>query len=164
MMHSSRNIRAAAISLMSLLLSTGIANAQNSPQQNRESAAAVDSTLRRYASMVTSNDHYGIANLFTPDGELVNPGQVSIKGREAIDRALSALGVFQIIENQTTPTSTAAFGNTATQTGTYQQRIRVPSGQTIAVSGVFKAEWRRASNGQWLIQRMETTPSVVRSH
>lgn len=127
-----------------------------------QDAAAVDATLRQYASMVTAMDHAGIAAMFTPDGEIVNPGQVSIKGREAIDRMLSAFAGFQIIENETIPTSTTTTGDSATQTGTYHQRVRIPSGETVNVSGTFRAEWRRASNGQWLIQRMETAPSVSR--
>ena len=61
-----------------------------SPAYNGEAAAAVDATLRRYASMVAAMDHAGIAALFTPDGEIVNPGQTSIRGRDAIDRTATA--------------------------------------------------------------------------
>lgn len=111
--------------------------------------------------MVTAMDHAGIAAMFTPDGELVNPGQTTIKGRDAIERMLVAFAGFQIVENQTTPTSTSTTGNSATQSGTYHQRVRIPSGAIVNVSGTFRAEWRRASNGQWLIQRMETTPIVT---
>lgn len=135
-----------------------------SPAENAEAAAAVDATLRQYASMVAAMDHAGIAALFTPDGEIVNPGQASIRGRDAIDRMLSAFAGFQMMENQTTPTGTVATGDSATQTGTYHQRVRTPAGQTVEVSGTFRAEWCRASTGQWLIRKMETTPSVSRSH
>lgn len=129
-----------------------------------QDAAAVDSTLRRYASMVTAMDPAGVVAMFTPDGEIVNPGQVSIKGREAITRTLLAFAAFQIIENETIPTSPTATGNYALQTGTYHQRVRTPSGETVEVSGTFRADWRREPKGRWLIQRMQTTPLVTRAH
>ena len=129
-----------------------------------QDAAAVDSTLRQYAMMITAMDHAGVAALFTPNGEIVNPGQVSIQGRDAINRALSAFAGFQIIENETIPRSTTVVGNSASQTGTYHQRVRTPTGATVEVSGEFRADWRREPNGKWLIQRMETTPTVTHSH
>ena len=99
-----------------------------------------------------------IAAMYAPDGEIVNPGQAPIQGRAAIEAFLSGFANYQVLENATVPSSTKITGNSAVQAGSYHQRVRTPQGQVIEVSGSFKAEWSQQRSGEWLIQRMGTTP------
>jgi uncharacterized protein (TIGR02246 family) len=121
--------------------------------------ARVDAALERYSSMVLNMNSRGIAALFTPDGEIVNPGQAPVRGRAAIEAFLSGFANYRVLENSTIPSQTTVSGSSALQVGSYHQRVRTPQGQVIEVSGGFKAEWVRGQSGDWLIQRMGTTPS-----
>jgi uncharacterized protein (TIGR02246 family) len=103
-------------------------------------------------------DHAGIAAMFAPDGEIVNPGRDPIKGRGAIQGFLEQFAGFEVINEMMVPRTTTVDGNHATQMGTYRQRVRGPDGNVIDVSGTFVLDWIRDSSGVWLIQRAATTP------
>ena len=59
--------------------------------------ARVEAALGRYSSMVLHMDSRGIAALYAPDGEIVNPGQAPVRGRAAIEAFLS--GFATIVKN-----------------------------------------------------------------
>jgi len=118
----------------------------------------VRGALQRYVRLVRAMDHAGIAAMFAPDGEVVNPGREPIKGRAAIQAFLEQFAGYQVIHEMMVARATTVDGNHATQTGTYRQRVRGPDGNVIDVSGNFVLDWIRDGSGVWLIQRAATTP------
>ena len=118
----------------------------------------VRAALQRYVRLVQKMDHAGIAAMFAPDGEVVNPGREPIKGRAAIQAFLEQFAGYHVISETMVPRVTSVNGAHATQTGTYRQRVRDPNGNVIDVSGNFALDWIRDGSGVWLIQRAATTP------
>jgi uncharacterized protein (TIGR02246 family) len=121
--------------------------------------ADVRAALQRYVRLVQKMDHAGIAAMFAPDGEVVNPGRDPIKGRAAIQAFLEQFAGYRVLSETMVPRTTTVDGSRATQTGTYRQRVRGPDGKVIEVSGGFVLDWIRDSSGVWLIQRAATTPA-----
>jgi uncharacterized protein (TIGR02246 family) len=119
----------------------------------------VEAALARYSQLVLVMDHAGIAALFAPDGELVNPGQAPVHGRAAIEAFLSGFSGFHVLSNSLVPSSTLITGDRAVQVGEYRQRVQTPESKVLEVSGSFKVEWVRSGADQWLILRMGTTPA-----
>jgi uncharacterized protein (TIGR02246 family) len=128
--------------------------AQTAPADEHE----VEMALTHYAHLVETMDHAGIARLYAENGEIVNPGQPPIHGRAAIEVFLRQFADYKVQHHEVHATKTVVDGDHARQEGTYQQRVRVPDGQVVEVSGQFTAEWIR-EDGQWHILRMGTTPA-----
>jgi uncharacterized protein (TIGR02246 family) len=120
--------------------------------------AEVRAALQRYVHLVQRMDNAGIAAMFAPDGEVVNPGRDPIKGRPAIQAFLEQFAGYHVINETMVPRTTTVDGTHARQTGTYRQRVRGPDGNVIDVSGNFVLDWIRDGSGVWLIQRAATTP------
>jgi ketosteroid isomerase-like protein len=122
--------------------------------------AKVDAALERYADLLRRMDSAGIAALFAPEGEIENPGADPIRGPAAILAFLETFKDFHVESYDLDLQSTVVNGRSATQSGTYRQRVRVPAGAVIEVHGRFTAEWVEVSEGQWRILRMgtESTP------
>jgi len=123
----------------------------------------VRAALAHYAKLVRKMDHAGIAAMFAPDGEIVNPGQDPIRGPAAIEAFLKQFSSYKVVSETLTAATTRVMGAQATQSGTYHQRVRAPDGKMLEVSGGFDAEWIRDAAGAWRIKRMSTTPSSARS-
>jgi uncharacterized protein (TIGR02246 family) len=99
-------------------------------------------------------DGDAIADMFTEDGEIANPG-ASIKGREEIRKFLNSFKNVTVELNVNTTESITIDGETAVQTGTYKQRAKLADGKVVEVEGHFKAEWIHQEN-KWLLTRMGT--------
>jgi uncharacterized protein (TIGR02246 family) len=117
----------------------------------------VRAALAHYADLVRHMDHAAIAAMFTPDGEVLNPGQAPVRGPAAIDAFLQQFSAYRVLSEELKPSSTIVTGDRARQTGIYRQSVRAPDGSTIKVSGAFTIEWLRTADG-WRIQRAATTP------
>ncbi|MBV6520830.1 MAG: hypothetical protein MNPFHGCM_00948 [Gemmatimonadaceae bacterium] len=120
-------------------------------------AAAVNRRLARYELLVTQMAHDSIASLFLPNGVLANAGQPSITGREEIREYLKSLDDYYVLEERMMPESTVVDADSVTQHGTFEQRYRSPKGDTVEVSGDFRAVWLRDSDNRWKMRCMETT-------
>lgn len=118
----------------------------------------VRGALLRYVHLVQTMDHAGIAAMFTPDGEVVNPGRDPIRGPTAIEAFLRQFDAYHVMNEMMLPRTTVVDGDRATQTGTYRQRVRDPDGKVLDVSGNFTLDWVRDASGVWRIQRAATSP------
>jgi uncharacterized protein (TIGR02246 family) len=118
----------------------------------------VQGRLERYQALLLSMDSAGIAAMFAPDGEMVNPKQPPVKGRDAIQKFLSSFSDYKVLSNADTATSTLIDGDTAEQIGTYRQKVRSPDGQLFEASGRLEIGWVRGPSGEWLIAQMATFP------
>lgn len=127
-------------------------------------AATVDSLqvaarLQRYSYNVLNMDHAGIAEMFAHDGELRSEGQATLVGPERIHEFLNGFLSYKVLAEQVTADSTEVRADSAWQIGTYRQRVRVPDGKLVEVSGSFEVKWGRDATGQWMIRNMRMTPA-----
>ncbi|MGO9480941.1 MAG: YybH family protein [Candidatus Kryptoniota bacterium] len=120
-------------------------------------AETVQQTLQRYADLVLHMNNDGIADLFAEQGELVNPGEPLIRGRELIRKFLKSFTEYKVLEENFQAASTEVSGSTATQVVRYNQKVVISSGKTLVVSGRFKIKWI-AEEGKWLILKEENLP------
>jgi ketosteroid isomerase-like protein len=121
--------------------------------------ADVLARLQRYEGLMLAMDIPGIAALFAPDGEMVNPKRPPVHGREAIGKFLAEYSDYKVLANADTATSTLIDGDTAEQIGTYQQKVRSPGGKIFEASGRLEIEWVRGASGEWLIFQLATFPA-----
>jgi ketosteroid isomerase-like protein len=121
--------------------------------------ADVQARLQRYSGLVLGADIPGIAAMFAPEGEMVNPMRPPVHGRDAIGKFLGEYSDYKVLANADTATSTLIDGDTAEQIGTYQQTVRSPAGKVFGTSGRLEVEWVRVASGEWLILQMATFPA-----
>ncbi|HEY5227567.1 MAG TPA: nuclear transport factor 2 family protein [Opitutaceae bacterium] len=146
--------RAAPFLLLALVLS-----ACSTKVDTRADKAAVEAGLYRYSQLLLSMDSAGIAAMFAPDGEVVNPSQPAVHGRDAIRKFIASFSDFHVISNTDTPTSTLIDGSTAEQIGVYEQSVKSPQGHLFKVSGRLEIEWVKAPSGEWQIMQLATFPA-----
>jgi uncharacterized protein (TIGR02246 family) len=147
--------RAAAVLACAILLAACV----NPKVQKMEAdKAEVQARLQRYAGLMLAMDSAGMAAMFAPDGEMVNPKRPAVKGRAAIEKFLAGYSDFKVLSNADTATSTLIDGDTAEQIGTYAQKVRTPEGKLFEASGRLEIEWVRSASGEWLIFQLETFP------
>jgi ketosteroid isomerase-like protein len=120
--------------------------------------AGVEAAFEHYCELLRAMDHTGIAAMFAPDGEVDNPGAAPIRGPAAIDAFLQGFSDYHVLAYTTEAVRILVHGDTAELTGIFHQRVRVPQGEVIEVSGRLEAHWVRAGKGGWLVQRMATSP------
>lgn len=125
----------------------------------RADKAEVEARLQRYSARTLAMDSAGIAAMFAPDGEMVNPKRPPVRGRAAIEGFLSGFSDFHVVSNAEEVSSTVVDGDTAEQLGTYRQSVRSPDGQVFEATGRFEISWVRNASGEWLLSQVATFPS-----
>ena len=118
----------------------------------------VEDAMHQYDNYVLHTDAKGIAGMFTNDGELAQPGGMSIKGRDSIQEFLSQFDGIKVEEQKSTTDSIHRFGDTAFQYGKYYQRA-VVNNTTAEVHGAFQANWVIQPGGKLLLKRMSAWPT-----
>jgi ketosteroid isomerase-like protein len=122
--------------------------------QSPADSAALGRALRHYSELVARMADDSIAALYAPDGELAAPGRPPIVGPDSIRAFLHRFAAFHVLGEEMVADSLAFHGDTAVQAGRWRQRVRVPKGDTVNVSGDFAAEWLRDGQGSWRLRRM----------
>lgn len=152
----------AAAGLAALLVLALILGACESASKARlrTDKANVEARLQRYSALLLAADSSAIAAMFAPDGEMVNPRQPPVRGRDAIEKFLRGFSDYHVISNVDEASSTLIDGDTAEQQGTYSQRVRAPSGKLFDANGRFEIEWVRDASGEWLLRQVATFPST----
>ena len=117
--------------------------------------AALEARLAEYVQLVQKMDHHGIAQLYSPYGEL-QAGPNPVVGPGAIEAFLRGFSDTKVLEYTATADTTIVHGDRGHQSGPFHQRVRVPNGQTLDIHGRFQADWERARDGRWMIRRMGT--------
>ncbi len=140
-----------------IALSVGGCSSSNSASSGLADAGTLDETLDRYEKLILKMDNDGLADLFAEDGELVNPGEPVVKGREAIRKFLKTFTEYKVLEESMHADSTVIMGTKAMQVVHFHQKVTIPNGQTLDVSGRIKINWV-ARDGKWFIIREETLP------
>ena len=148
--------RRAALALLAATLLTACTSAAASHRAAGEDA--LRAATARYADLVLRMDSAGIAELFTADGEVSVGDQAPVRGREAIRVQLEGFKDYHVLAEHLSADTVTVDGPRGRVTGAYEQTVRLPSGDTVTVSGAYSADWLRDEQGAWRIARMHTTP------
>jgi ketosteroid isomerase-like protein len=149
-----RALKKAAAALLSALLLSACATKKDT----KIDRARVEARLQEYAELTLKMDLAGLAAMYAPDGELVNPSQPPIRGRAAIQKFLEGFSGFQVLSVADVPGSTLIDGDTSEQLGTYRQKVRSPEGRLFEVSGRLEIAWVKDPSGEWYISQLATFP------
>jgi ketosteroid isomerase-like protein len=149
-------MKRATLLLASALLLAGCVNQK--AEKMKFDRAVVESRLQKYSALMLSMDTAGLAAMYAPDGEMVNPRVAPVKGRDAIRKFLGSYSDYKVLHNEDVATSTLIDGDTAEQIGTYHQKVRAPDGQLFEATGRLEIEWAHTGPGEWLIVQLETFP------
>lgn len=126
----------------------------------RADVSQVVAALETYRQLAVAMDAERIADAFDPQGEVSHNDGMPVTGRTAIVGLFKSFTGYKIESYELRGTSTAINGSSATQDGAYAQVVRAPDGGVINAAGRFTAEWRRQSDGRWLLHRMHTVSEL----
>lgn len=130
----------------------------STPRSQAERGRDLDAAINHYGRLVKAMASDSIAALYTDDGELGGEGQPTISGPDSIRAFLHRFDEYHVLAATMMVDSSRLAGDTGIQHGRYTQRVRLPAGDTVEVSGRFTAEWVIGSSGKWRIRRMGTSP------
>jgi ketosteroid isomerase-like protein len=130
----------------------------NSPRSQAERGRDLDAALNHYGRLVQAMESDSIAALYTPDGQLGGVGLATVTGPDSIRAFLHQFDRYHVLRATMMLDSSRMAGDTGIQHGRYAQRVQLPAGDTVEVSGKFTAEWLRGASGEWRIHRMATAP------
>lgn len=146
------------------LLGLGLAQAAETPPPApapdplSEARAQVEAAVQSYAAAIYGSADQ-LAGLFTPDGELIQPGMAPFVGPEAIRAFLAPLAKRVRIEDATlTSRAIDLYGDEAYVWGDYSQRVAVGEQPLATFTGRFVAQWHRTL-GTWKLRRMMVQPA-----
>lgn len=113
----------------------------------------VKDAMHKYDNYILHTDAKGIAGMFTAGGELTQPGGLSIKGKDSIEKFLAQFDEIKVEAQKSTTDSIRRFGDTAFQYGKYYQRA-ILNNTKAEVHGAFQANWLIEPDGKLMLQRM----------
>lgn len=116
--------------------------------------AEIEQAMSNYDSLIVKQDPAAIAKAFTPDGKLGD----AATGRDSIQRLLSQVTGFKVIEQASTTTAIKIRGDSALQQGTYYQRDLDAKNDTVKAMGTFTCKWRWVDGEGWKIAHIVTRP------
>jgi ketosteroid isomerase-like protein len=120
--------------------------------------AQIDSAMNRYNRFMRAGPADSLAALFTPDGELFD-AENALTGRKAIRAFFEPLTRSVRIQSAASTTHALdVIGATALQWGDYVQNAGPVDQTPRHYRGRFVAEWKRGSNGRWLLRRIMLEP------
>lgn len=135
-----------------LLLGLGACAAHRETQSREQ----VEAAFRHFCALTIALDHAGLAAMFDQDGQIINAGQEPIQGPAAINRFYAGYAGYQVLAYTTGALQTRTHGNAADLSTTYRQRVRLPDGKIVEVSGRLDSNWRRTRDGHWLLLQVAT--------
>lgn len=136
-------VRTWLLATVGAVLVSTVASAE--PAANPEIVKAAD----RYRAAVLAGDARAVAATYAEDGAELPPGHPMVRGRRAIEQRF--LDLFQgakVTAFTFSHLETTADGDTAYDAGTYEQRLALPSGQTVDDTGKYVAVLKRIQ-GEW---------------
>jgi uncharacterized protein (TIGR02246 family) len=155
---------AAAVLAGALVLGAG-RRADSAPPAAEKPRQEVEAAMQRYTALLHTGPVDAQVALFTPDGELLEPGMAPLHGREAIQAFLEPLVKAFDVESATSASDNVeVFGNTAYQWGTYSQRAGEKGKPAADFHGRYVASWHREADGQWRIARFLVQPFPQGGH
>ncbi len=118
-------------------------------------SAEIDQAMRHYDQLILHGQYDSIANKFILNGELAGENLTSVFGRDSIRKLLKSFQGATVLKYVSTTQSTIFHADTAVQSGSYIQIVKVPSGDTLELGGEYTSTWI-PENKEWMIKKMFT--------
>jgi len=119
----------------------------------------VQDAMQHYDRLVQKMDADSIALLYTADGDL---GTIA-HGRDSIRRFLSSFKNVSLLRVTSSTDSLAMTGDTAFQSGHYEQSGLMNGKDTFFATGIYHAQWVWIKKeGGWHIKKMTTQAENMR--
>jgi uncharacterized protein (TIGR02246 family) len=119
----------------------------------------VQDAMQHYDRLVQKMDADSIALLYTADGDL---GGIA-HGRDSIRRFLSSFKNVSLLRVTSSTDSLAMTGDTAFQSGHYEQTGLMNGKDTFFATGIYQAKWVWIKEeGGWRIRKMTTQAENLR--
>jgi uncharacterized protein (TIGR02246 family) len=148
----------AAVSLLTAACSAG------RPAPEPDAARQVENALQHYTRTIIAGPPESTVVLFTPDGQMLQPGRAPLTGRQAILDFLNPLwAAYTVVEAWTESDTVEVFGATALQWARYRQSAGPKGGAPASYGGRLVIEWRRGPDGAWRIRRILAQPDPPRA-
>ena len=116
----------------------------------------LNTQLARYNVYVTHQWGDSIAAMFAPEGELVMPGGVTIRGPANIRRALALFTNVRVDSSAMHADSVLRTDSGTVQWGHFYQRATVAGQDPVEARGAFVVLWVHDADGQWKVRRLST--------
>jgi ketosteroid isomerase-like protein len=125
--------------------------------------AEIENAMKQYDRLTFRMAGDSLADTYTPDGELGGKGMKTYIGRDSIRKFLKSFdpASIKLISNSTKVVSIDYKGDTAVVEGAYEQKAKLPQGDTGIYIGTFTAKWMKGEGGKWLIRKMYTVPTKL---
>lgn len=117
----------------------------------------VVAALERYTIAARAVDGDAVAENFTLDGTLFEPGIAPLAGRETIRKFMKSFPGVKVHVATATPDEVQSFGDTAYVWGTYFEKLSFPGQPSSEQNGRFVMEWRKEAGG-WKVRRYFRVP------
>jgi len=119
----------------------------------------IEKAMRQYDGLSFRMSADSLADSYLPTGVLNGKGMKKQEGRDSIRKFLKSFNTagIHLISNSTKAESITFNGDTAVVLGSYEQKAKLPQGDTGTYTGKFTAKWLKVDS-RWLIANMYTTP------
>jgi len=107
-----------------------------------------------YVAAVSARDAAKVASLYTDDAIEMPPNAKAVSGRSAIEAFYKQQFAEMDVKPSLKPTESMITGSTAYEVGTYQDTIKLKSGQTITDVGKYIVLLKAGADKQWRIYRV----------
>lgn len=131
---------------------------RNDSRATDEARTAVTQALERYVTASRSVDADTMADFFTADATLFEPGIQPVVTRNAIRAFLKSFPGARVEVATATPDSIEVWEGTAIMWGSYFERLSFPGQPVSEQHGKFVIQWRREQDGAWLMERYFRVP------
>lgn len=131
-----------------------------SKADDAEAEAELRRACEKYAKLLVSGQVDELAQLYTADGELLDPGMETLRGREQIRSYLALLRKQYKVEASTlVPDRIEVRGEQASVWGIFTQKAGPQGQKSSELRGRFVAEWQKEAAG-WRIRRLLVQPGA----
>ena len=126
------------------------------PHEIQAQSQEINHSMNHYDQLVLKGSYDSIAGMFTANAELKGENQTPIDGREQIRKLLRSFKGAHVLKYETSPLSTLFGGDSAIQSGSYIQVVRIENGDTLELAGQYEATWIKENGKDWMIKKMYT--------
>jgi len=115
--------------------------------------------MQQYTTLLRTGPVDAQVAMFTPDGELLEPGMAPLHGRDAIKAFLVPIvAKYEVQSAASMSDAVEVFGDTAYQWGTYAQQAGERGQPGADFTGRYVASWHHEADGHWRIARFLVQP------
>ena len=155
-----RKVFACAFAIASMLTFSGCQSAPKPEEKITDVAAdttAINALRDQYATVFNSNDAAALAATYADDAIMMNPNQVPVEGKPAIQASYEAMfkenAGTVTLTLALTPLETQVAGDWAYDRGNATSTVTPKSGKPVEQLGKYLVILKRQTDGSWKVYR-----------